>query len=269
MSAPAVDTRRAPAADTRPHPLALYEAALAGAHVVATSTRGTQRLDVASWTGAPDAADQDLLGRALPPVLDVGCGPGRLVATLATRGVPALGIDVSALAVALTRARGAPALRRAVESELPDEGRWGTVLLADGNIGIGGDPARLLARCRELLGPAGLVLVETDRDPDADAAVLLELRSADGRTSRPVPWAYVGARALARIAPTCALVEAGAWCVGGRSFVALRTALSPAAPRRRPLPAAAGPAAPGRLPSGRSGTPARPAPAARGRREAR
>jgi hypothetical protein len=38
------------------------------------------------------------------------------------------------------------------------------VLLLDGNIGIGGDPHRLLRRVRELLTPTGRLLVELDVD---------------------------------------------------------------------------------------------------------
>ncbi len=43
---------------------------------------------------------------------------------------------------------------------LPGEGRWGTALLADGNIGIGGDPVALLRRLREVLDPRGRIVVE-------------------------------------------------------------------------------------------------------------
>jgi len=51
-------------------------------------------------------------------------------------GVPALGIDQSATAVDLARRSGAPALRRDVFGPLPGAGRWSTVLLADGNVGM-------------------------------------------------------------------------------------------------------------------------------------
>jgi hypothetical protein len=44
---------------------------------------------------------------------------------------------------------------------LPGEGRWRRVLLADGNIGIGGDPPRLLRRCRRLAGAAGLRVLDS------------------------------------------------------------------------------------------------------------
>lgn len=119
-------------------------------------------LPASRWTGRSTPADAPLLTPCDGPTLDVGCGPGRLTAALTDRGVPALGIDISATAVALTRARGAAALRRDIFDRLPGEGRWRQVLLADGNVGIGGDPARLLRRTRQLVRDDGVVLVETD-----------------------------------------------------------------------------------------------------------
>ncbi|WP_291886292.1 class I SAM-dependent methyltransferase [Cellulomonas sp.] len=200
----------------------MYERALDGAAVVSVGSAGVVALDVGRWSDEPDAVDQVMLARCEAPVLDVGCGPGRLVAALNARGVPALGIDISARAVAQARDRGAVALRRAVEQALPAEGRWGTVLLADGNIGIGGDPASLLRRCRLLVGPRGLVLVETDPDDDADDTTPLTLRLDDGRSSRPLPWARVGARALSLLAPPCGFAVLEHWRLQGRTVVALR-----------------------------------------------
>ena len=119
-------------------------------------------LPSARWTGRSTESDAPLLTPCAGPTLDVGCGPGRLTAALTERGVAALGVDVSATAVALTRARGAPALRRDVFDRVPGEGRWRHALLADGNVGIGGDPLRLLRRMRELVARGGIVVVETD-----------------------------------------------------------------------------------------------------------
>src|ERR1700676_4536689 len=86
------------------------------------------------WHGPPTPGERVLVENVAPPVLDVGCGPGRMVAALGGRGIPALGVDPAPAAVALTRRRGAPALQRSVFDRLPGEGRWGTVLLLDGNI---------------------------------------------------------------------------------------------------------------------------------------
>ncbi|RNL80367.1 SAM-dependent methyltransferase [Nocardioides marmorisolisilvae] len=79
---------------------------------------------------------------------------------LTRSGNAALGIDVVPEAVRQTRARGAAALVRDVYDHVPGEGRWSTVLLADGNVGIGGDPRRLLTRVAALLAPGGRVVVD-------------------------------------------------------------------------------------------------------------
>src|SRR6202035_4372514 len=104
--------------------------------------------------------DKSILDRCEGPTLDIGSGPGRLTVALAERGIPALAIDITPYAVDLARSSGALALQRDVFGYLPGTGRWATVLLADDNIGIGGDPAALLRRARTLLGPDGRVLAE-------------------------------------------------------------------------------------------------------------
>jgi hypothetical protein len=50
--------------------------------------------------------------RCIGPVLDVGCCPHRIVHAPAVQGIPALGVDIADVAVALTNRRGAPALTR-------------------------------------------------------------------------------------------------------------------------------------------------------------
>ena len=154
-------------------------------------------------------------------MLDVGCGPGRFVSALAARGVAALGVDIAEAAVALTRGQGVPALLRNVFAELPGEGRWPTVLLLDGNIGIGGDPSRLLTRVRRLLAPGGRLLVECD--PDPDAAELVRLRFAvHGVPAGPTfPWATVGTGTLRRHAVRTGYSDLEPWDAGGRSFAVL------------------------------------------------
>ncbi|GLZ41785.1 class I SAM-dependent methyltransferase [Actinokineospora sp. NBRC 105648] len=153
------------------------------------------RLPVERWSARPGAGDAVLLDACGGPTLDIGCGPGRLAAALGERGVPALGVDTSPVAVSLTRARGAAALRRDVYEQLPGEGRWQHVLLADGNIGIGGDPVRLLRRVRELLSSNGSALIEADRPGHGVGQSLA--RVSDGPW---FDWGWLGADAVPRVA---------------------------------------------------------------------
>jgi len=156
-------------------------------------------------------------------VLDVGCGPGRLVVALGALGLPVLGIDVSEAAVARTVTLGGQALRRSVFEPLPAEGRWGTALLLDGNVGIGGDPRTLLDRMAQLLAPGGLLIAETLPDPDVDERVRVHVTDARGAAGSPFPWARLGTPALLRHARHAGWRAADQWTAGGRCFVALRT----------------------------------------------
>ena len=98
----------------------------------------------------------------------------------------ALGVDSSPRAVAEARARGAIALCRSVFDPLPGEGRWGSVVLLDGNVGIGGDPVALLARARRLMAPGGVALVEVEPPgrPSQRLRVRLETGGVQARGSR-------------------------------------------------------------------------------------
>jgi SAM-dependent methyltransferase len=155
-------------------------------------------LPVTRWQEL-DSSDELLLAACLGPTLDVGCGPGRLVEALTRRGVIALGVDVSPVAVDLTKARGAPALCRDVFDRIPGEGRWRHVLLADGNIGIGGDPVALLRRARELLRPGGSVLTELDPPGTGLRRQQVRLSSVDS-SGGWFDWARLGPDGLARTA---------------------------------------------------------------------
>jgi len=178
-----------------------FDAAFAGTACHFVDRAGAlKRMSVERWADAADAADEAIfLVRASGRTLDVGCGPGRLAAELTARDVPALGIDVSAEAVRMARQRGARVLRRNVFSRLPHEGSWDCVLLADGNIGIGGDPVSLLRRVRALLRPGGTVIVEVARDGTGLRRERWRLR-VDGRTTPHFDWAVVGADAIVAVA---------------------------------------------------------------------
>lgn len=173
-------------------------------------------MELARWRSTADGDDDRVLDRCTGPVVDLGCGPGRLVTALARRGVPALGVDSSPVARTLCRRRGAPMVCRDVFAPLPGEGAWSHVLLVDGNIGIGGDPLRLLARARALLAAGGTVLVETG----AVAGEWWRGTARAGRDGTPLPWACVGSDALRARAGVAGL-RVVAEVVGDRSFVEL------------------------------------------------
>lgn len=175
------------------------------------------------WCGAVDATDRAFLNRATGDVLDAGCGPGRLLVELDRRGQRAAGLDTSRAAVRLARRAGATVLRRSVFDPVPGEGLWDTVLLADGNVGIGGDPVALLARCRALLSPTARVLVELDPPGTGVRSNRVRLERGEGEVERGswFDWAHVGLDAVASIAPAAGLGVLETWEQGERYFATL------------------------------------------------
>ncbi|MEU9874474.1 class I SAM-dependent methyltransferase [Actinomadura sp. NPDC048021] len=201
----------------------LYEEALRSrAPVEIEHADGRRRpLPLHDWLAVRDG-DGGLLDRCEGATLDVGSGPGRLTVALARRGLPVLGIDLAPSAVALTVAAGGPALCRDVFGRVPGAGRWRTVLLADGNIGIGGDPAALLRRVLALLAPGGRALAEVGPPGSASRVEPLRLRS-DRSVGEWFPWAHVSADAVTGLAALCAATVTESWQEADRWFVALRT----------------------------------------------
>jgi len=178
-------------------------------------------LPLARWLGPVDDADAALLERVEGAVLDIGCGPGRHVAELQKAGHPCLGIDLSPVAVEITRGRGADAFRGSVFQDVPDAGSWDTALLLDGNVGIGGEPATLLERCRELLTQGGAVLAELD-PPGASTGMTRVRLEAPGVVSEWFPWAQVSVDTVVEVAAEAGLEPDWTMCSGKRWFMALR-----------------------------------------------
>ena len=208
----------------------LYRQISSGVPCWITTTEGDRHhLPIARWLGGEAsthedrAADEALLGLCSGPTVDLGCGPGRFTVALADRGVPSLGIDVSATAVEMTVQRGGKAIHGDVFETPRRHGAWAHVLLADGNIGIGGNPLRMLARARQLLAPRGTVVAEVEV---GDAEVRNERRRWETHHSVTgwFPWSRVGADAVHALAGASGFAVTSTADVSGRHLVTLSVA---------------------------------------------
>ena len=207
-------------------PLALYEDGLRDP----ASRRGARArlrdgtvlsLPLERYLGSPDRTDEHLLRGVRGPVLDVGCGPGRHLQVLAARGIFAVGVDLSPVAVALAIGGGGRAIVADIFGELPGNGHWRTALLLDGNIGIGGAPVRLLRRVAGLLGAGGEALVELDA-PDVPSGATLVRLERGARHSDWFPWARVSANAIVPVAAGAGFRVSEVHTAAGRWFARLR-----------------------------------------------
>ena len=207
------------------HPLSLYAECLRAPQAPqARFSDGTViAMPVERYLGPADATDERLLEAVSGPVLDVGCGPGRHLHALAARGVFALGVDLSPVAVELARGGGGQAIVGSVFDELPGAGTWRTALLLDGNIGIGGAPARLLQRLKGLLHPDGEILVEVERPGTATTALRARIETA-AQVSAWFPWARVSTTAIEATARAGGFGHIESWCLGDRYFARLTSA---------------------------------------------
>jgi SAM-dependent methyltransferase len=177
-------------------------------------------LEPGRWRGQPTPEEERILAEVVGPALDVGCGPGRHVLALARMGVPALGIDISPLAVTVARDRGAAVLQRCVFRPLPLAEAWQTVLLLDGNIGIGGSPTALLRRIAHLLAPGGRAIVEVD--PPGTLTGRMRARVEHGSVHGPwFAWARLAASRVPHVAESAGLEVSAVWESRGRWFARL------------------------------------------------
>ncbi|MDD1476091.1 class I SAM-dependent methyltransferase [Arthrobacter sp. H16F315] len=183
--------------------------------------------DVSGWCEDANGLERSLLASLRGPVLDVGCGPGRLLSAARSLGLQALGLDTSAEAVRRAVNRGEQALEQSVFAAVPHTGDWQSIILLDGNIGIGGSITALLRRCRQLITARGTLLVEVEADEYLDTAYPAVLEDEYGNRSEPFRWARTGGPGLAARADT------GGWTVThiqrlqGRVFYRLSPAPEP------------------------------------------
>lgn len=206
--------------------LAPYEESLAdeGDLALVSESGEVLALDVRRYLDDVDDGDESILDRCAGPTLDLGAGPGRMVRALAARGIVTLGVDLAAGAVAISNENFGIALQRDVFERLPGEGRWAEVLLVDGNVGIGGDVDRLLARVADLLDPDGRVIAETAGEGDVDVVWQARFVRGGTATGPAFPWAQIGTAALLRHAAVFGFTLRHGWTRGPRHFVELSRA---------------------------------------------
>jgi len=173
------------------------------------------------WLAPADAADEAILADVEGPVLDLGCGPGRHLAALRALGKRGLGVDLSPVAVELARGRGADAISGSLWASVPGGRSWRTILLLDGNIGIGGAPVALLRRAGELLAPGGAIIAEADPPGAPTHRVRIRLE-APGLVSEWFRWARARMRGGARAAGRAVFAVEATRKLAGRTFVTLR-----------------------------------------------
>ena len=204
----------------------VYSAALRGERCTMLGLAGDAvHMPVERWSADADVSDNRVLDHCKGSTIDIGCGPGRMTVELALRGAQSLGIDLVAEAVGQARARGASAIVGDVFEQVPSEGEWDTALLADGNIGIGGDPVALLRRARGLVHSRGRVVV--DLAPPGSGHVRMTLRLKVGElTSEPFAWSVVAPEALQAVAAEAGYRVRSVEQVGPRWFADLRVGRS-------------------------------------------
>ena len=216
-----------PEAPARPSATRIYEIGLdhllgsrdPAAFYAVDESGSRRRLPLDRWLDEAPADEELLLDRATGPVLDIGCGAGRHLVALRRRGVVAAGVEVSGLAVEIARSRDVNVIHGSV-FDLPEAQGWMTALLLDGNVGIGGEPRRLLSRTAELLAPGGRALVEIE-PPGVETRILnLRLEGPDD-VSEWFPWAWVGTDGIEALAEGTGLAVDEVWAIGERWYARL------------------------------------------------
>jgi SAM-dependent methyltransferase len=151
----------------------------------------------------PEAAELAYLRAAIArfgePVLDLGCGTGRLLVPLLAEGLDVDGTDISSDMLAFARDAGEAAgidvagrLAAQPFDRLDRPRRYATVF-SIGSFAIGGSPERdavALRRIYDHLLPGGAVLLSYEVVTEADHA-----RMADPARTYPSAWPATGTRA--------------------------------------------------------------------------
>jgi SAM-dependent methyltransferase len=118
-----------------------------------------------SWPKAERAAARYVHGR----LLDVGCGAGRVALHFQARGHDVVAIDISPLAVEVSRRRGVRDVRELSVTQVDRAlGRFDTIVMFGNNFGLVANPRRakwLLRRFRSLASESGARILAESVNP--------------------------------------------------------------------------------------------------------
>lgn len=127
-----------------------------------TESEGTQYLcDIADW---PESERSALL-HAVGPVLDVGCGAGRVGMYLEKNGIQYTGIDISPMAIEVCKKRGLKDVHvMSAERITLGKSDFRTIILFGNNFGVLGEQAKIvdmLKSLHQISTPDAIILAET------------------------------------------------------------------------------------------------------------
>ena len=88
------------------------------------------------------------------------------------------------------------------------------MLLADGNVGIGGDPVRMLRRCKDLMADGGSVLLDLEPPGTGLRTGRVRMIGRDDHSSW-FSWSWLGADALEAVAVSAGLHVREVWAAPG------------------------------------------------------
>lgn len=109
--------------------------------------------------------EQQAIRLAKGKTLDIGCGGGRVLLYLQERGLDAVGVDISPMALEVCRRRGAKDVRQIPINKLSHKvGIFDTIVMYGNNFGLFGNPRRakwLLKKFYGMTSPDALIIAET------------------------------------------------------------------------------------------------------------
>jgi SAM-dependent methyltransferase len=133
-------------------------------------------------------AERQAMRYARGRVLDVGCGAGRVALELQERGHEVVGIDLSPLAVEVSRRRGVRDVRELPATQVSRElGLFDTIVMFGGNFGLMGSRRRapwLLRRFRSITNEGARILAESVNPYKTDNPEHLAYHERNRRSGR-------------------------------------------------------------------------------------